>query len=123
MPALKPLLIIIAIAMLAGWSVHRDSPQGLLRETLEGCLSISHGFTSIYLAILGVAAGMAVVVALSAVIGSELGIFASRRAGLRGLARSSGVFAAGLAVAALLYWPIENTLPLEPPPPGACRRA
>jgi hypothetical protein len=117
---LKALIPTVVFALLAGWSVHRDSPQGMLRDTDAGCLSVSHGFTSVYLAVLGVAGGMALVIAISAFIASELGIFATRRMGLRSLATSCVVFALGLAVFSLLRWPIESTLPLEPPPAGAC---
>jgi hypothetical protein len=121
-PILKALIPTVAFALLAGWSVHRDSPQGMLRDTDAGCLSITHAFTSVYLAVLGVAGGMAVVVAISAFIASELGLFATRRAGLRSLAMSSLVFALGLLVFSLLRWPIESSLPLQPPPANACAK-
>ncbi len=120
-PVLKTLLATVAFALLAGWSVHRDSPQGMLRETAEGCLSVSHAFSALYLAVLGVAGGMAVVVAITAFIASELRLFAPRRAGLRSLAMSSVVFALGLAVLSLLRWPIESSMPLQPPPANACK--
>lgn len=122
-PLFKALIPTVAFALLAGWSVHRDSPQGMLRDTDAGCLSVSHGFTSVYLAVLGVVGGMAVAIAISALIASELGLFASRRAGLRSAARSCVVFALGLAAFSLLRWPIESALPLEPPPAGACAAA
>jgi hypothetical protein len=122
-PIVKTLIATVVFALLAGWSVHRDSPQGMLRDTDAGCLSVSHAFTSVYLAVLGVAGGMALVIAISAFIASELGLFASRRAGLRSLAMSCVVFAFGLLVFSALRWPIESTLPLEPPPANACRQA
>lgn len=112
-----------AFALLAGWSVHRDSPQGLLRQTAEGCLAVSHGFTQLYLVVLGVAGGMGVVVAMSAYIGSELGLFGPRRAGLRALALSCLMFAVGAGLLALLSVPITNALPLQTPPANACPAA
>jgi hypothetical protein len=121
-PILKALIPTVAFALLAGWSVHRDSPQGMLRDTDAGCLSITHAFTSVYLAVLGVAGGMAVVIAISAFIASELGLFATRRTRLRSLAMSSLVFALGLLVFSLLRWPIESSLPLQPPPANACAK-
>ena len=124
MPAiLKALIPTVLFALLAGWSVHRDSPQGMLRDTDAGCLSVSHGFTSVYLAVLGVAGGLALAIGISAFIASELGLFSSRRAGLRSLAMSCVTFALGLVVFALLRWPIESALPLEPPPARACAAA
>jgi hypothetical protein len=117
---LATLIATTLFALLAGWSVHRDSPQGLLRDTAEGCLSVSHGFSSLYLAILGVAGGMAVVLAITAFIASELGLFESRRTGLRGFSRSCLIYALGLAVFSLMRFPIESALPLQAPPANAC---
>ncbi len=117
----KALMSTIAFALLAGWSLHRDSPQGMLRETAEGCLSVTHGFVSLYVAVLGAAGGMGLVVAITAYLASELAIFAPRRTGLRLLARSCMLFTLGAALAALMAVPMRGMLPLEPPPVNACR--
>ena len=120
---LKPLIPTVAFALLAGWSVHKDSPQGLLRDMGQGCLAVSHAFGSIYVTVLGVVGALVVAFGVAAWIAAELGIFSSRRQGLRQMAISSLVFALGLAVFSLLRYPIESSLPLQPPPANACPRA
>lgn len=118
----KYLLPTVLFALLAGWSVHRDSPQGMLRATgADGCLTVSHGFSSLFLAVIGVAALVAVVIAIASFILGELSIFSARRDGMRRLSRGALIYTVGLAGAALLKFPIESMTPLAPPPANVCK--
>jgi uncharacterized membrane protein YbaN (DUF454 family) len=117
---LKPLIPTVAFALLAGWSVHKDSPQGVLRDMGQGCLSVSHGFGSIYMTVLGVTGALVLAFAFAAFIASELRLFSTRRDALRSMAKSSLVFVVALAVASLLRFPIESSMPLQAPPANAC---
>ncbi len=120
---LKPLIPTVAFALLAGWSVHKDSPQGVLRDMGQGCLSVSHGFGSIYMTVLAVIGALVLAFAFAAWIAAELRLLSPRRDALRAMSKSSLVFVLALAVFSLLRYPIESSLPLQAPPANACPKA
>jgi hypothetical protein len=114
----------VAFALLAGWSVHRDSPGGMLAYTAgQACPTISHGFSKLYGLMLGVAAGVALAVAAASYILAELRLMSSGREAMRAFSLSCLVFALGMGVMSLLMAPIEHLFPLTPaaacpaPPP------
>ena len=109
---------VIGFALLAGWSVHRDSPQGLAMgaAAAQPCGPMTHGFSAVYMALVGVGAGLAVVVALALVIVSQLGLFGRSRDSLRRMAVTGGVVAAVLALALTAKLPIERAFALQPVP-------
>ncbi len=113
--ALKTIVPTMAFALLAGWSVYRGSPQGLLRGLgTDPCPDVSHSFSAVYIAILGVAAGVAIAVAAAVLIASRLRLFGSAESSLRGLVMTCVWVAAGLAVAMLFKFPVEWAFPLQP---------
>ncbi len=106
---------IVAFALLGGWSVHRDSPEGLLIYTAgQACPTVSHGFTKVYGGILAVSAGLALALAAAYCVVAEMGLMAKSREPLRRAALSCVVFALGIGVMALLIFPIEHFFPLSP---------
>ncbi len=108
----KALVPTVAFALLAGWSVYRDSPQGMARATGgDACAPLMHSFTSVYLVILGVAAGLAVAVAATIHIASLLGIFDRSQRGLKDFSITCALLAAGLVVAMVLKFPLEMVFP------------
>jgi hypothetical protein len=108
---------VVGFALLAGWSVHRDSPQGLaMGAAAQPCAEMTHGFSAVYMALVGVGAGLAVVVALALAIVSQLGLFGRSRDSLRQMAVTGGVVAAVLALALAGKVPIERAFALQPVP-------
>ncbi len=107
----------VAFGLLAGWSVYRDSPQGLLRApSADSCPAVTHSFTSVYMVILGVGAGLALTVAASIFIASLLGIFDRSQSNLKAISVTSVLLAVALAAAMLLKFPLERAFPLVPQP-------
>jgi hypothetical protein len=107
---------VIGFALLAGWSVHRDSPQGLAlgAAAAQPCGEMTHGFAAVYTALVGVGAGVGVVVSLALLIVSQLGLFGRSRGSLGRMATTAGIIAAVLVLALAAKVPIERALPLQP---------
>jgi hypothetical protein len=107
---------VIGFALLAGWSVHRDSPQGLAlgAAAAQPCGEMTHGFAAVYMALVGVGAGVGVVMALALLIVSQLGLFGRSRGSLSRMATTAGIIAVVLVLALAAKVPIERALPLQP---------
>jgi hypothetical protein len=110
----KPWLAVVFFALLAGWSTYRDSPQGLLRFTGDSpCPTVEHSFTHLMVLLFFVAAAVALVVAASAYIASELRLMASARDSLRQVALAAVALSLLLGVTTVIKWPLEALLPLK----------
>jgi hypothetical protein len=117
-PALKGAAASIGFALLAGWAVQRDTPQGIaLRVSTEPCAALSHGFASMYSVVLGVITGMVIVVGLGALIASNLGLMSQAKSRLSSLVSTCMVLGAVLLAAQLLNPVIKALVPQSPPPP------
>lgn len=107
----------VGFALLAGWSMHRDSPQGMAPSSAaEPCAAMVHGFSLVYTVLVGVAIGMAVVVGLAFLIASQLGLFGRSSQALRSSAVTSAMVAITMVVALLGKFVIEAAFPLSPAP-------
>jgi hypothetical protein len=116
-PAFKGAGAAIAFSLLAGWSVQRDTPQGIaLTNTGEPCAALSHGFASMYSVVLGVITGMVIVVGLGALIASNLGLLSQAKTRLSSLVSTCMVLGALLLGAQLLN-PVIKTLVAQAPAP------
>jgi hypothetical protein len=116
-PAVKGAGAAIVFSLLAGWSVQRDTPQGIaLTNTGEPCAALSHGFASMYSVVLGVITGMVVVVGLGALIASNLGLLSQAKTRLSSLVSTCMVLGALLLGAQLLN-PVIKTLVTQAPAP------
>lgn len=112
---LKAALPVLGLALLAGWAMHRDHPEGIHpRTALSACEPMVHGFAMMYTVLLGVGIGLALVIAMGVLVGSQLGIVGKARESLRSTA-ITGVWVAVVLGAALPgKYLIENLLPLTP---------
>lgn len=117
----RPLQWVAGISLLAlvgGWASYRNNPAGLLQYAdANPCPSVVHSFSTIYLAILGIAAIAALVVGIASRILSDLGLFAHIRANLRSLATSCALAVGGFLLLALPAIPLKSNLPLTPSEP------
>jgi hypothetical protein len=113
---LKWALGTLVFALLAGWSGYRDNPEGLIVAANMACPPMSHSFTGLFWAVLGVAGGLGLALAVSAYIGSELRMLGDNKALLRNLAATCVAYAVAMAVLSLLAYPIEAAVPLKPKP-------
>jgi hypothetical protein len=114
---LKWALGTLVFALLAGWSGYRDNPEGLMTAVSYGtCPPMSHSFTGLFWAVLGVAGGLGLALAVTAVIASELRMLGDNKTMLRNLAATCTAYAVAMAVLALLAFPIEAAVPLKPKP-------
>jgi hypothetical protein len=112
------LAAMLAFALLAGWSVHRDSPEGLLTYSVgQVCPAVSHGFSKVYGLMLLVAGCLALALAAASYVLAELGFMASGRDAMRSFAPSCLMFALGLGVFSVLMFPLEHYFPLSPRAP------
>ncbi len=94
--------------------MYRDSPQGLMSFTGESpCPTVQHSFTHLMMLLWMVAALVALVVAASAYIASELGLFASARGALHHTAVASVALSLLLGLTMVAKWPLEAMLPLK----------
>jgi hypothetical protein len=114
----KAIVFGLGFALLAGWSVHRDSPQGLqLKAATVACEPMVHGWAFTFQVLLGVLAGVAVMLALVAVIGRQLRLLSATHEGLALLVRRCLAVALVWLAALLLGGPLlQATVPLVPPP-------
>lgn len=106
----------LVFALLAGWSGYRDNPEGLMAAANMACPPMNHSFTGLFWAVLGVAGGLGLALAVSAYIGSELRMLGDNKALLRNLAATCVAYSAAMAVLSLLAYPIEAAVPLKPKP-------
>jgi hypothetical protein len=109
---------IVGFALLAGWSVQRDTPQGIaLRATGDPCAPLAHGFAAMYSVVLGAATGVVVVVGLGMLIASNLGLLSQGHARLRELVKLCAVTVAVLLAAQLGHYVIKAVVAQAPAPP------
>jgi hypothetical protein len=114
---LKWALGTVIFALLAGWSGYRDNPEGLLTITANSpCPPMNHSFTGLFWAVLGVAGGLGLALAVTAFIASELRMLGDNKTTLRNVAANCVAYAVAMAVLALLAFPIEAAVPLKPKP-------
>lgn len=112
---LRAVLPMLGLALLAGWAMHRDHPEGIhLKTPLSACDPTVHGFATMYAVMLGVGIGLALVVAMGVLVGSQLGIVGRAREGLRSAAITSVWVAVALGAALPGKYLIETFLPLTP---------
>jgi hypothetical protein len=106
------------IALLAGWAVYKNNPSGLPQYVGSIlCPSFAHSFSSIYLAVIGLGAGIALAVGVVCTIARNLPLFSRIRENLTALATSCALSLAGLFLLALLSTPLQSLTPLTPSAP------
>jgi hypothetical protein len=106
------------LAVVAGWASYSNNPTGLLQYA-DGnvCPSIVHSFSTIYWAVIAIAAISALVVGIVCAIVSDLGLFAHIRPNLRALASSCAWAVGALLLLALPAFPLKSIMPLTPSEP------
>jgi hypothetical protein len=106
------------LALIAGWAAFKNNPTGFLQFTDgQKCPSIAHSFSTIYLAVLGVAVVICLTVGIVCLIARELHIFKHFHESIRGLAVSCAFAGLGFALIAALYSPLMTMMPLTPSEP------
>jgi len=114
-------IAIFAVAIYAGWSSYRNSPEGLLLYTpTVPCPAMQHSFSLVYVTCLVVASVIAALVAIVTLAASIMQRFSNAKGALRSASKLSALAVALFLFGSFLGLVFQAQLPLHAKP--GCER-